>query len=307
MSRKRNHWIARGLVAAIAMTALLTALFSPLAAIAQADAGIIYWVFDVSTADSQFGYWDGTNSTPVGDIFDGRDFEGLACIGSTIYASGGGDGAFVSTLVRVAIDQGNSTSTLTELGNIETADGQGFFEVSSLGIRSSDNTLWGYAAKLPDDGGPSGGIGIIKIDAGSGKAELIQSADLDVAGMAWLGDTLYLGDGNDVYTWTEGGTINVDPVFSIDEVGEIEALDSTAGGNLYIGGDGSPVMEFTPAGALVNDRVFIVQDGEGNQGDPEALTRCLALAPTALAESTEPAPPLDAFQHFFYFPFVVDQ
>lgn len=305
MSGKPPQYICKRLPIAIILSTLFVAILLPTVLFAQAAPDIIYWVFDVSTADSQFGVWNGTDSKPIGDIFDGRDFEGLACVGNTIYASGGGDGAFISQLVRVTIDLETGTSAVSEIGNIETATGLGFYEVASLAIRSSDNTLWGYAAKPPDDGGASGGIGLIKIDVTTGKAQLIYESDLDVAGLAWIGNTMYLGAGNDVHTWTEGGSISEEAIFSVDDVGEIEALDSTASGNLYIGGDGSPVMEFTPVGEMVSSSVFIVQDNEGNQGDPEALTRCVVLVPTALAEGEEPASPA-SFQHFFYFPFATE-
>jgi hypothetical protein len=73
------HKLVKGRSLPIAL--LLALIVGPIAHFSTARAdlkgNIIYWVFDVGTADSQFGYWNGTVSNPVGSIFDERDFEGL--------------------------------------------------------------------------------------------------------------------------------------------------------------------------------------------------------------------------------------
>jgi hypothetical protein len=264
---------------------------------AAVNADMVYWVFDVGTADSQFGYWDGTNSSPVGGSFADSDFEGLACIGSDIYATSGLDGDSPSQLAHVAINISENTSSVTNVGTIETAGGLPFFEVASLGLRSSDNTLWAFAAEPGTNGA---GTGIIKIDPVTGKAELKQASALDVAAVAWIGNTLWLAAGHDIYTWTEGGSISAAPAFTLPQIAEIEALDATSAGTLYVGGDDSPIMEVSTTGTVLNANVFIVRDAQGAQGDPESLTVC-AVAPTALEPSAEPA----ARQHTIFLPFVV--
>lgn len=245
---------------------------------------VVYWVFDVGTADSQFGYWDGSVSKPVGDTFAGRDFEGMGCIGTTLYVTSGGDGKVPSQLVRLTFDKSGDSTTATTIGTIQDANGKSFYEVASLGVRSSDNTLWAYAAEEPTG---AAGRGIIKIDPTTGRAELKQAATLDVAAVAWLGQTLYMAEGNSVYTWSEGGSIS-SKLFDVATIAEIEALDATPGGNFYIGGDGTKVQEITPTGTLVNDDVFTVSDKQGKVGDPESLAFCQELGPTALDESSEP-------------------
>jgi hypothetical protein len=265
--------------------AMITGLvLHPGLARANAAGIIVYWVFDVGTADSQFGYWDGSVSKPVGGTFAGRDFEGMGCIGTTIYVTSGGDGKVPSQLVRLTFDKAGDTTTVTDVGTIQDANGKPFYEVSSLGVRSSDNTLWAYAAEEPTG---SAGRGIIKINPATGQAELKQAATLDVAAVAWLDQTLYMAEGNSVYTWSEGGNVS-NKLFDVTTIAEIEALDVTPGGNFYIGGDGTKVQEITPTGTLVNNNVFTVLDKQGNAGDPESLTFCQELGPTALEESQEP-------------------
>ena len=261
---------------------MATLLWNPGLVQGEGNATIVYWVFDVSTANSQFGYWDGTVSHPVGNVFDNGDFEGLSCIGSTIYATSGGDGNVVSRLAQITINKDTDTSTATTVGTIQDANGRPFYEVASLAVRSSDNTLWAYAAVA---GQNSGGTGIIKINPATGQATLIQPATLDVAAIAWLNNTLYIADGNNMHSWTEGGAIS-DVLFEVNDIQQIEALDTTPGGNLYIGGDGSPVQEITPTGQKVNTNVFVVTDKQNNSGDPESLTFC--QTPTSLDEANEP-------------------
>lgn len=270
--------ILRMLVASVMAALLLhTSLVQ-----AESNATIVYWVFDVSTANSQFGYWDGTVSKPVGNIFEGGDFEGLSCIGTTIYATSGGDGNVASRLAQITINKDTDTSTATTVGTLQDANGRPFYEVASLAVRSSDNSLWAYAAVA---GQNAGGTGIIKIDPATGQATLVQAATLDVAAIAWLNNTLYIADGNNMHSWTEGGAIS-DVLYEVNDIQQIEALDATPSGNLYIGGDGSPVQEITPTGQKVNPTVFAVTDKDNNSGDPESLTFC--QTPTSLDEASEP-------------------
>lgn len=257
-------------------------LVTPSLVQAEGNATIVYWVFDVGTANSQFGYWDGAVSRPVGAVVPGGDFEGLSCIGSTIYATSGGDGNGPSRLAQITINKDTDTSTVTPVGTIQDATGRPFYEVASLAVRTSDNTLWAYAAIA---GQNNGGTGLIKIDPATGRAELVQAATLDVAAIAWLNNTLYLADGNNMHSWTEGAAIS-DVLFEVNDIQQIEALDATAAGNLYIGGDGSSVQEITTTGQKVNTNVFVVTDKDNNSGDPESLTFC--QTPTSLDEASEP-------------------
>lgn len=283
MSKDLSQWLFMPVFRALVAGVMAALLLSTSLVQAQGNATIVYWVFDVSTANSQFGYWDGTVSRPVGNVFDGGDFEGLSCIGSTIYATSGGDGNAASRLAQVTINKDTDSSTATTVGTIQDANGRPFYEVASLAVRTSDNTLWAYAAIA---GPNAAGTGIIKINPTTGQAELIQAATLDVAAIAWLNNTLYLAAGNNMHSWTEGGAIS-DVLFEVSAIQEIEALDATPGGNLYIGGDGSSVQEITPTGQNVNANVFVVTDRENNSGDPESLTFC--QAPTSLEEAHEPA------------------
>lgn len=296
MYKDMTQWLCKPVLRAV-VTAIIAALLLNTGFVqAESNATIVYWVFDVSTANSQFGYWDGTVSKPVGNTFEGGDFEGLSCIGSTIYATSGGDGDVASRLVQIAINKDADTSSATPVGTVQDANGQPFYEVASLAVRSSDNTLWAYAAVAKAG---SGGTGIIKIDPATGRAELIQAATLDVAAVAWVDNTLYLAAGNNMHSWTEGGAIS-DVLFEVSDIEQIESLDTKPGGTLYIGGDGSPVQEITTTGQKVNPTVFVVTDKDNNSGDPESLTFCQtptsldevsepAFVPTALEESREPA------------------
>lgn len=275
--------LRRSLVAALFLALIVAPCFNFSTARADLKGTIIYWVFDVSTADSQFGYWDETTSRPVGGIFAGRDFEGLACIGSTIFVTSGGDGNRPSQLARLALNITADTTSITDIGNIQTAGGTAFYEVASLAMRPSDNTLWAYAAEIPTG---AAGRGIIKIDPATGTAQLILAADLDVAALTWFGNTLYLAAGNDVYSWTEGGALS-NSLYEINGLSQIEAMDTSPNQTLYIGGDGTNIMEINPTtGAVINGNVFKVTDRQGATGDPESLTFC--QAPTALEDEAEP-------------------
>lgn len=288
----------RSRMAALVVGAIIAGMVSCSVAQAETNATIIYWVFDVSTADSQFGYWDGTTSVPVGAIYDGRDFEGMACIGSTIYTTSGGDGANPSQLVRVTYDITADTTIVTNIGTIQTASGTPFYEVSSLAVRPSDNTLWAYAAEAPAG---AAGQGIIRIDPATGTAQLMQAATLDVAAVAWLGNTLYLAAGNDMHSWTENGVVG-NSLYEVAGFSQIEALDVSPNQNFYIGGDGTTVQEVNPTtGAVINANVFPVTDRQGNSGDPESLTVC--QTPTALDDGTEPV----QMVRQLYFPAVLRQ
>lgn len=282
MSKAMKQGLFRPLLRTLVAGVIAALLLNSSLAQAESNATIVYWVFDVSTANSQFGYWDGTVSKPVGNIFEGGDFEGLSCIGSTIYATSGGDGNVASRLVQITINKDSDTSSATPVGTVQDANGQPFYEVASLAVRSSDNTLWAYAAVAKAG---SGGTGIIKIDPATGRATLIQAATLDVAAVAWVDNTLYLAAGNNMHSWTEGSAIS-DVLFEVNDIDQIEALDTKPGGTLYIGGDGSPVQEITTAGQKVNPNVFAVTDKDNNSGDPESLTFC--QTPTSLDEASEP-------------------
>lgn len=296
MYKAIKQWLGKPFLRAL-ITGIMAALILSTGFVhAESNAIIVYWVFDVSTANSQFGYWDSTVSRPVGGIFEGGDFEGLSCIGSTLYATSGGDGNVPSRLVQVTINKDADTSSSTLIGTVQDANGQPFYEVASLAVRSSDNTLWAYAAVAKAG---SGGTGIIKIDPATGRAQLMQAATLDVAAVAWVDNTLYLGAGNNMHSWTEGGAIS-DVLFEVADIEQIESLDTKPGGTLYIGGDGSPVQEITTTGQKVNPNVFVVTDKDNNSGDPESLTFCQTptsldevsepvFVPTALEESREPA------------------
>lgn len=273
----------RSLIVALLFALLAAPVVQLGTARADLKGNIIYWVFDVSTADSQFGYWNGTASNPVGGIFDERDFEGLGCIGSTIFVTSGGDGNRPSQLARLTVNITANTTNVTDVGTIQTAGGAAFYEVSSLAVRPSDNTLWAYAAEAPAG---AAGQGIIRIDPATGQAQLIQAATLDVAAITWLGNTLYLAAGNDMHSWTEGGAISPS-LRELNQFSQIEALDTSPDQTFYIGGDGTTVQEINPTTwALMNDNVFPVTDNQGNSGDPESLTFC--QAPTALDEEAEP-------------------
>ena len=127
------------------ITALLIVLFIaiPSSVTAQTTPGCMVWVQDHNLLDSQFGIYDGTSAQYVGGIDKGRDIEGLSYIDGTLYAASGGDGLFQSQLFTVTLDIANNSSALHLIGNIQTADGTPFYEVSSLANRS-DGTLWGF-------------------------------------------------------------------------------------------------------------------------------------------------------------------
>jgi hypothetical protein len=83
----------------------------------------------------------------------------------------------------------------------------------------------------------------------------------------------------------------------ISSIVQIEAIEANKSGNPYIGGDGSPVLKITTAGAVVNNSAFAVRDKRGDQGDPESLAFC-NITPTALDEKTEPVQPTIRFTFF---------
>ncbi|MFN8487893.1 MAG: hypothetical protein U0350_09895 [Caldilineaceae bacterium] len=221
------------------ITALFIVLFiaTPSSVTAQTTPGCMVWVQDHNLLDSQFGIYDGTSAHYVGGIYKGQDIEGLAYINGTLYAASGGDGLFQSQLFTVTLDIANNTSALHLIGSIQTADGTPFYEVSSLANRS-DNTLWGFAA----DRSPTG---IIQIDRSTGIATLVAPSKLDVAGLTWYNDVLWLAVNTQLYTWTPGGAIT--PAFKVEGVTEIEAME-TINNLLYIGAHGmTKVMAVDPA------------------------------------------------------------
>lgn len=245
-------------------------------AAAQA-APVIIWVQDVNLFDSQFGYYDGIASHKVGAIQPGYDIESLSCIDGVIYAARGGDALLQSKLFTLDLDIANNSSMLNPIGLIQTVDGVPFYEVSSL-ARRSDNTLWGFAADRTV-------TGIIQIDPATGLATLVAPSPLDVAGLTWVNDVLWLAAGTQLYTWTPGGVIT--PVYKVQGVTEIEVLE-TINGLIYLSGHNmTKVLVLDPAtGKFVPGLDFSVPS------DLEGLTLCEpspVVTPTATLSATPTA------------------
>jgi hypothetical protein len=186
-------------VPSICLTALLFGLsllmgLQPDRASGQTFPQFVYWVYDAGTADSQFGYYNGTVSDTLGSVYLNADIEGIACLADQLYGSSGLDGTAPSQLYRVNVDQALSTSVLEPVGPIQTAAGAALYEVSALAAK--DGFLWGFAS-LPTNGAPTG---IIRIDPATGTAELVQPSNLDIAAVAWIDNELWMTVNRDFYS-----------------------------------------------------------------------------------------------------------
>lgn len=236
--------------------ALLVLLAHPLHA--QQERFLI-WVFDQGSADSQFGYYNGSAAVDVGGVFKDYDVEGIACLQNVIYGTSGHDGHRSSELFTIRIDAATNQTTLTKVGDIESSDHQPYFEVAAL-AEKSDGTLWGYA----DDGNQRG---IIRINPTTAVAEMIQPARYKVEGIEWLGETLWLVGNTQFYTWTPGGEIT--KAFKVASAQEIEALD-VIDGLLWVNIPQSDLtmVPIDPASGQ------IVPGGFKGHTDIESLTYC---------------------------------
>ncbi|MEZ4728789.1 MAG: hypothetical protein R3E79_16775 [Caldilineaceae bacterium] len=259
-----------------AISIVLLLLFCLLATNVMAqDEPIIIWVFDQNQQDSEFGVFDGDSVVGTNPVFNGKDFEGLACISNTIYASSAKDAFRVSELYTVSIDVALAQTTVMPIGEIRSASGDPFFEVASLSERA-DGTLWGYAAagELGPTGEPTG---LLRIDPATAVAELVVPSDLKIEGIEWWGDTLWLVGNNNFYTWMPGGEITFAFDLPVDD--DIEALD-LYNEQLWVGihEDQRGVVAVDPVnGVIVPNGAF-----PGND-DIEGLTFCdipLEITPT---------------------------
>ena len=224
----------------------------------------LIWVFDQGSADSQFGYYNGSAAVDVGGVFKDYDVEGLACLQSVIYGTSGHDGHRSSELFTIRIDAANNQATLTKVGDIASSDHQPYFEVAAL-AEKSDGSLWGYA----DDGNQRG---IIRIDPTTAVAEMIQPARYKVEGIEWLGETLWLVGNTQFYTWSPGGEIT--KAFKVTSDQEIEALD-VIDGLLWVNlaQNNLTMLPLDPATGQ------IVPGGFKGHTDIESLTYCQLTPP----------------------------
>ena len=241
--------------------ALLVLLTHPLSA--QQERFLI-WVFDQGSADSQFGYYNGSAAVDVGGVFKDYDVEGIACLQNVIYGTSGHDGHRSSELFTIRIDAANNQATLTKVGDIASSDHQPYFEVAAL-AEKSDGSLWGYA----DDGNQRG---IIRIDPTTAVAEMIQPARYKVEGIEWLGETLWLVGNTQFYTWIQGGEIT--KAFKVTSDQEIEALD-VIDGLLWVNlaQNNLTMLPLDPATGQ------IVPGGFKGHTDIESLTYCQLTPP----------------------------
>jgi hypothetical protein len=237
----------------------------------QAFPQFVYWVYDAGTADSQFGYYNGTVSETLGSVYMDADIEGIACLADQLYGASGLDGAAPSQLYRVNVDQALNTAELVPVGPIELAGGVSLYEISSLAAK--DGFLWGFAS-LATGGAPTG---IIRIDPATGQAELVQASNLDVAAVAWIEDELWMTANRNFYSWTPGGAITLRYTIPAGQGMQIEALDAFFDDALdrwllYFAGDGvvdTSVLDPT-TGELLTGLSFPVPD------DVESFTFCVA-------------------------------
>lgn len=246
---------------------LFSLLINPLAA---QDERFLIWVFDQGSADSRFGYYNGTTAVEVGGIFKDYDIEALACLNRVIYAASGLDGRRSSELFTVTLDRAANQTTLTKVGTIETRDHQPYYEVASLSEKR-DGTLWGYA----NDGSQRG---IIRIDPTTAVAEMINPARYKVEGIEWLGDTLWLVGNTQFYTWRPGGEIT--KAFTVASDHEIEALD-VIDGHLWINVT-LPDLTIIAIDPVTGQRI---PGGFMGPNDIESLTYC-PLTPLISTTST---------------------
>jgi hypothetical protein len=272
------------------VTVLVIFLASIAANVTAQDHPFIIWVFDKGLRDSQFGYYDGTTVQRAAPLFEEHDFEGLACLNNVVYAASAMDALRPSRLFTLTVDVASQQSTIAEIGEIRTANQAPFLEVASLSEKS-DGTLWGFADR-DELTGPlqSERSGLIRIDPTTAVAELIVPSTIDIEGIEWLGDTLWLVSRNKFYTWVPGGAIT--PAFELPGGGQVEALDAV-NGLLWIGlhKDSRGVVAVDPAtGAFVPDVGFPAPD------DIESLTFCpptpdATPTPTATETATPTATP----------------
>lgn len=253
---------------------LLVAFFA--ATVAAQDHPFIIWVFDKGVRDSQFGYFDGATVQSTEQIFVEHDFEGLACLNNTVYASSGMDGLRPSRLFTVRVDVATHAATLIEIGEMRNAAQEPFLEVAALSEKA-DGTLWGFARRGDRQG-------IVQLDPATGGAELVMPSTIDAEGIEWLDNTLWLVADNKFYTWQPGGAVT----FAFQLVGErkIEALD-VVNGLLWIGlhKDNRSVIAVDPAtGAIVPGKGFPGPD------DIESLTFCVPVPEATATATPSPTP-----------------
>lgn len=262
-----------GKVALVAAILLIVVSFA--ATVAAQDHPFIIWVFDKGVRDSQFGYFDGATVQSTEQIFVEHDFEGLACLNNTVYASSGMDGLRPSRLFTVRVDVATRAATLVEIGEMRNAAQEPFLEVAALSEKA-DGTLWGFARRGDRQG-------IVQIDPATGGAELVLPSTIDAEGIEWLDNTLWLVADNKFYTWQPGGAIT----FAFQLAGErkIEALD-VVNGLLWIGlhKDNRSVIAVDPAtGAIVPGKGFPGPD------DIESLTFCVPVPEATATPSPTPS------------------
>jgi len=255
----------------ILVAAILMLVVSFAATVAAQDHPFIVWVYDKSLQDSQFGYFDGTAVQSTEQIFVETDFEGLACLNNTLYASSAMDGLRPSRLFTVRIDVATHAATLVEIGEIRNAAQEPFMEVAALSEKA-DGTLWGFSGKGDRQG-------LLQINPSTGTAELVVPSTMDAEGIEWFDDTLWLVARDKFYTWQPGGAITYAFQLGIDR--DIEGLD-VVNGLLWIGlhKDDRGVVAVDPAtGAIVPNKGF------PGPNDIEGLTFCPPV-PEATATAT---------------------
>lgn len=263
-----------GKITLVAATLLLVVSFA--ATVAAQDHPFIIWVYDKDLRDSEFGYFDGATVQSTEPIFAEHDFEGLACLNNTVYASSAMDGLRPSRLFTLRVDVATRTSAVTEIGEMRNAAHAPFLEVASLSEKA-DGTLWGFARRGDYQG-------IVQIDPATASTELIVPSTIDAEGVEWLDNTLWLVAGNKFYTWQPGGAITFAFQVAVDH--SIEALD-VVDGLLWIGlhKDTHGVIAIDPTtGAIVPDKGFPAPD------DIESLTFCPPV-PEVTATTTPSATP----------------
>ena len=245
-------WFASAVTITVAIMALA------LAARGQ-DARTIIWVNDLSTRDSQFGFFNGATSITTAEVYADADIEGLACKDNVTYATSGGDGHVPSALYTVRITT-DAHVTLVRVGELHTTDGQLFYEVASLSQK--DGHLWAYASK-------GDRRGIIRIDPATALAELIYVDRRDIEAVEWLGDTLWLVAGMRFYSWQPGRGLRYE--FQLSGIGnQIEAM-MEHGGQMWIGihqSTGNIVQVDVVRGQITNGATFTAGS------DIESLTFC---------------------------------
>lgn len=266
--------LALGKMTLVAAIVMLVVSFA--ATVAAQDHPFIVWVYDKGLQDSQFGYFDGTTLQSTEQIFVETDFEGLACLNSTLYASSAMDGLRPSRLFTVRVDVATHAASVVEIAEIRNAAQEPFLEVAALSEKA-DGTLWGFS-------GTGDRQGLLQIDPTTGIAELVVSSTMDAEGIEWFDDTLWLVARDKFYTWQPGGAITFAFQLGVDR--DIEGLD-VVDGLLWIGlhKDDRGVVAVDPTtGAIVPDKGF------PGPNDIEGLTFCPPV-PEATATATLSATP----------------